>query len=86
MSSSPLSRLPLLGRFELHRFKGRLPRLALVFVLLVPLLAGPLCAGAVSITVHLPPARRQIEAAWTSEQGFHHWFPSEPHCSSSRCC
>ncbi|GAB2584215.1 YhgE/Pip family protein [Microlunatus antarcticus] len=43
---SPLSRLPLLGRFELHRFKGRLPRLALVFVLLVPLLYGAIYLAA----------------------------------------
>ena len=46
MSSSPLSHLPLLGRFELHRFKGRLPRLALVFVLLVPLLYGAIYLAA----------------------------------------
>ncbi len=39
-SASRWSRLPLLGRFELLRFKGRLPRLALVFVLVVPLLYG----------------------------------------------
>ena len=44
--SSPLQRLPLLGRFELHRFKGRLPRLALVFVLLVPLLYGAIYLAA----------------------------------------
>ena len=43
---SPLSHLPLLGRFELHRFKGRLPRLALVFVLLVPLLYGAIYLAA----------------------------------------
>ena len=43
---SPLQRLPLLGRFELHRFKGRLPRLALVFVLLVPLLYGAIYLAA----------------------------------------
>ena len=43
---SPLSRLPLLGRFELHRFKGRLPKLALVFVLLVPLLYGAIYLAA----------------------------------------
>ena len=45
-SPSPLQRLPLLGRFELHRFKGRLPRLALVFVLLVPLLYGAIYLAA----------------------------------------
>ncbi|SDU99547.1 putative membrane protein [Microlunatus sagamiharensis] len=39
-------RLPLLGRFELLRFKGRLPRLALVFVLLVPLLYGAIYLAA----------------------------------------
>ena len=44
--SSPLSHLPLLGRFELSRFKGRLPRLALVFVLLVPLLYGAIYLAA----------------------------------------
>ena len=53
------------------------PMAALRNVLLVPLLAGPLCAVAVSVTVHLPPAHRQIEAAWTSEKGFHYWFPSD---------
>ncbi len=45
-SRSPLLHLPLLGRFELHRFKGRLPRLALVFVLLVPLLYGAIYLAA----------------------------------------
>ncbi|MGI3782828.1 MAG: YhgE/Pip family protein, partial [Janthinobacterium lividum] len=43
---SVLDRLPLLGRFELHRFKGRLPKLALVFVLLVPLLYGAIYLAA----------------------------------------
>jgi len=43
---SSLSRLPLLGRFELHRFKGRLPKLALVFVMLVPLLYGSIYLAA----------------------------------------
>jgi len=42
----PLRHLPLLGRFELHRFKGRLPKLALVFVLLVPLLYGAIYLAA----------------------------------------
>jgi len=43
---SPLSHVPLLGRFELHRFKGRLPKLALAFVLLVPLLYGAIYLAA----------------------------------------
>jgi putative membrane protein len=44
MPASP--RLPLLGPFELHRFKGRLPKLALVFVLIVPLLYGAIYLAA----------------------------------------
>ena len=44
--TTPVSRLPLLGRFELLRFKGRLPKLALVFVLLVPLLYGAIYLAA----------------------------------------
>ncbi|SER06022.1 YhgE/Pip domain-containing protein [Microlunatus flavus] len=43
---NPLSHLPVLGRFELQRFKGRLPRLALVFVLIVPLLYGAIYLAA----------------------------------------
>ncbi len=39
-------RLPLLGRFELLRFRGRLPKLALVFVLIVPLLYGAIYLAA----------------------------------------
>ena len=50
---------------------------ALRNVLLVPLVAGPLCAVAVTVTVHLPPVHRQIEAAWASGKGFHYWFPSD---------
>jgi len=46
LSRLPLRRLPLLGRFELHRFKGRLPKLALVFVMLVPLLYGSIYLAA----------------------------------------
>ena len=46
MSLPRLQRLPVLGRFELHRFKGRLPRLALVFVLIVPLLYGAIYLAA----------------------------------------
>jgi putative membrane protein len=46
LSPLPLRHLPLLGRFELHRFKGRLPRLALVFVLVVPLLYGAIYLAA----------------------------------------
>ena len=43
---SRLHRLPVLGRFELHRFQGTLPRLALVFVLIVPLLYGAIYLAA----------------------------------------
>jgi hypothetical protein len=53
------------------------PMPALRNVLLVPLVAGPLCALAVTVTVHLPPVHRELVAAWTSGKGFHYWFPSD---------
>ncbi len=53
------------------------PMAALLRTLLVPLVAGPLCAVAATVTVFLPPVRAQVEAAWATRSGSHFWFPSD---------